>query len=175
MSSLVWIPIYGRTHFSMYLEGCVDAQSHMTVVSGLFSSTFLSFLEFRAPCLSQIHICSWVCTPVVINKWNGISQRGCIGLQRVVGFTDQVLLYCCFHQTRNGGLLMQSYGGVWKNQLEWKEAVSVYTMWRDIIWGSLKTEQSSVWLAQSPPVFLQPILCYTLWLNQTTFVRNFEV
>lgn len=46
----------GHLHFSMHLKGCVDAQSYMTVVSDLFSSTFPSFLEFRAPCLRYLSV-----------------------------------------------------------------------------------------------------------------------
>lgn len=43
------------------------------------------------------------------------------------------------------GFLMQSYGGVWKNQLEWKEDISVYATWRDVVWGSLKKSSQLCW------------------------------
>lgn len=155
--SLVWIPVYDRTLTFFHVRQGVDTPSYLTVISGLFSSTLPSFLEFRALCLPQMHICSWVYTPVIINRCNGIAQRGCIGFQ------IKALLYSCFPQTRKAVFFMSCCSGVWKNHLEQKGTFSMPLWWTsgvsqnaDIsvmliglpIISSLSAEQGSVWLAQ---------------------------
>lgn len=103
LTGLDYLSMAGHLPVSMLLEGCGAAQSYMTVVSGLVFVMFPFFLEFRAPCLPQVYLCSWVCTPVIISKCSGIAQRGCVGLQIMVGFTDKALWYSCLPQTIHGG------------------------------------------------------------------------
>lgn len=146
----------------------------------LVSDLFSYFLEFKAPCLPQIHICSWVCTPVIINKCSGIAQRSRIVSQIVVRFTGKPLLYSCFPQTRKGSSV--SCRAVVAGKVSWREREpsSVYVSLRDTFQDSLKNwllsctgdtlEQlfsvcrSGLCLAclKRLTVFLQYILCYIL-------------
>lgn len=58
LTGLDYLSMAGHLPVSMLLEGCGAAQSYMTVVSGLVFVMFPFFLEFRAPCLPQVYLCS---------------------------------------------------------------------------------------------------------------------